>query len=236
MSQRSGNSWNASWVVGAFAMAASSACSGGMHDARAMTAVEAETLVSRPPPPEVPRVEGLSTIGARVRIGAPPAKVWQVFAVGFGDVDDWAGAGIADSECTSGAGGELGAVRSCRIAEHMPFFGGDDYEERIIGWDEKEGYFSVLQTRATGPTQILVNESWVDGDGQGGSVVTGLVHVDFTFPVSLMAGSLRSSLKRKQVEGLIGLKHLCETGEKVTQDNWEAVVERYPHVLTDNDV
>jgi len=205
-----------------------------MRNARPMTDAERGEFVSRPTPLEVPEVDGLSTIGARVRIDAPPARVWQVMAVGFGELEDWAGSGIQESECTSGDGGELGATRSCRIADHVPFFGGDYFEERINGWDEAEGYFSVIQTRATGPTTLLVNENWIDGDGDGGTVVTQLVHIDFKFPASWIGPE--SDFKRKQVEALIGMKHFIETGERVTPKNWENVVSGYPTVLEDNEV
>ena len=225
------------WRMGALtALAVTLGCGGKMREARPMTPLEARTFVVRPAPAEVPEVDGLSTIGGRVRVAAPPADVWQVLAVGFGEVANWAGAGISESECTSGDAGQLGAVRACRIADHMPLFGGDDYEERIIAWDEAAGYFAVLQTRATGPTELLVTENWISADGEGGAVVTQLVHMDLVFPATMMARRARSQFKRKLVEGLIGLRHYCETGERVTPRNWEAVVELHPQVLEDNEV
>lgn len=205
---------------------------GGMHDTRPMTAQEQQSLVSRLTPSEVPQVDGLMSVGGRVQIAAPPAKVWHVMALHFGEVERWAGAGIATSACTSSDTAGVGATRSCRIADHMPFFGGDIYEERMIGWDESRGYFSAVQTRATGPTSLLVTENWIASDGADGTVVTQVVHMDMTFPMSMMGAG--SAFKRKLVESLIGLKHYCETNEPVTPSNWEVVVKRYPEVLKDN--
>ena len=210
----------------------SSACGGSLSDARPLSAHEKQMFVSRPPPTQVPALAGLSTIGARVQIDVPPPKVWTVFAIGFGNVSHWAGAGVAASECTSGGKGQLGATRSCRIADRIPMFGGDDYFEEVVGWDAKQGYFTVLQTQATGPTSLLLNENWVDSDGKGGTVVTQLVHVEFDFPATIM--NLEGVLKEAQVRSLIGLKHLCETGEHMTVENFEALEAKYPQVKADN--
>jgi hypothetical protein len=213
---------------------AASGCGGSMKNARSMTKAEKQIIVSRPAPDRVPIIDGLDSVGSRVRISAPPSKVWQVLAVGFGELDNWAGSAVSESKCTSGSHGKLGAVRSCKIADHMPMIGGDYYEEKITAWDPAQGYFSVLQTKSTGPTEILINENWISSDGEGGTVVTSIVHVDFDLMPRLMGAD--SKFKRKLVEGHIGLKHFCETGEKVTTKNWKQVVKMYPQILKDNKV
>ena len=212
------------------------ACGGPLHNARAMTSSEQHSIVARPPPDRVPAIDGLSSVGARVRIDSTPRAVWRIMAVGFGDIDDWAGSGVAASACTSGGEGELGAIRSCTIAKHVPMFGGDTYEEKIVRWDESRGYFAVIQTRATGPTEILISENWISSDGAGATVVTQIVYMDLTFPASWMKGRTRTKFKRSLVEGLIGLKHFCEAGEQVTPSNYKAVVEMYPLPLRENGV
>jgi|GEM_PF-2159995 len=204
----------------------------GSHQTRSLTSEEKTAFVSRETPSEVEGVPGLSVYGARVRIEAPPGRVWQVLAVGFGDIDRWNGAGVADSDCIHGGEGKLGAKRSCQIADHVPMVGGKYYEEEIVGWDEERGYVSLMQTNATGPTNMVLVENWVQGDGGGGAVVTQLAHVDFSFPASLFEP--KKMFRENQWAGLAGLKHYCETGQRVGAENWEEVASLYPEIAEDN--
>ncbi len=209
------------------------ACSKQSHPATSLTVEQRSFVHSRPTPNEVPDMPGTTDIGARAHIAAPPQQVWEIIALDFGKIADWGGAGVAES---SAQGSGLGATRHCKIAAHMPMLGGATYDEEIIAWDPTRRYFAFVQTQASGPTDQLVGESWVDSDGKGGTVITTTAHFRMTFPMSLMSGSAASKIKRQFVYGLAGLKHFAETGQRVTGENWETVAKQYPRLMAENNL
>ncbi len=222
-------------VAATLALASASfGCSKSMHAASPLTEVQQRAISARPTPNEVPEIDGMTSIGARAHISAPPERVWEIMALNFGKIAEWGAAGVADSTGTPVGG--LGATRSCKIAEHMPMLGGASYQEKIVAWDDKRHYFAFVQTMASGPTDKLIGENWIDSDGRGGTVVTTTAHFAMTFPMSMMSGPAAGKIKKQFVATLAGLKHYAETGERVTAANWEAVASRYPRLNTENNL
>lgn len=219
-------------VVALAAMA--SGCASGVHPASPLSPEQKRAFAPHDVPSAVPEVPGMTSLGGRGHIAAPPEKVWNIVAVNFGKIETWGGAGVAASSGTPQGG--LGATRHCKIADHMPVIGGSTYDETIIAWDEQRRYYAFEQTMASGPTDKLVGETWIDSDGRGGSVVTTVAHFAMSFPASMMSGMAASKFKRQFLAALAGLKHYAETGEKVTVTNWEAVADMYPRLREENEL
>jgi hypothetical protein len=211
--------------------ATSAGCSKDMHAASPLTAEQRSALTSRATPDQVPQMPGMTSFGVRVHIDATPDKVWRTVATDFAKIDQWGGAGVAAS---TGDEGKLGAVRTCKIAGHMPLIGGSTYEEEIVAFDPQRRYFAYVQRKAAGPTDQVAGETWVDSDGGSGAVVTSIGHISMTFPSSLMMSMSGTRFKRQFLAGMAGLKHFVETGTRVTADNWEAVAQMYPRIFEEN--
>jgi hypothetical protein len=208
-------------------------CSTSIHPASPLTAEQQRVVSSRPTPNEVTEMPGMTSVGVRGHIAAPPEKVWEIAAINFGKISEWGAAGVAES---SGTAGGLGATRHCKIAAHMPLLGGASYDEKIVAWDDQRHYYGFVQTMASGPTDRLVGETWLDSDGKGGTVVTTAIHFSLSFPMSTMSGVMAGKMKKQFVAAMAGLKHYAETGEKITANNWENIASRYPRLFAENNL
>lgn len=177
-------------------------------------------LTPRPLPVKPDEVEGLKTFRLQIHINAPKAKVWEVLAVKFGEIDKWSPA-IAESHYTTPGEGCEGAVRVCKPE-------GTNFTpvERLTKWQEGK-YMQVVHEEKDGPFRAFIAESWLEEDATG-TKLTVDGHFRGKFPMNLFMGI--GMMKKQTLKQLIGLKHYIATGEAVNAKNFDQIAKRYSEV------
>ena len=155
----------------------------------------------------------MKTATRAVRIDSPKEQVWAALA-DFGGVWKY-NPSVVTSRSTTPQNGGVGAARHCDLT-----FSGASVEERIVEWNEGNGYrIEVFDSKRTPPFKQAFGDIdlWEDGDG---TVVT------MTFSHSMKYGPIGALMDRLVVETqyakaldllLAGLKHHIETGQDIVK-------------------
>lgn len=158
----------------------------------------------------------MATIHYEIAVDRPASEVWKLIS-DIGGVYRY-NPNVAQSRLTSG-GADLGvgATRHCDLT-----FSGSSAEERILEWNEGEGYaLEIFGGEKMPPFKGHPRAAVaVRPAGSGRSVVTGDLSYELKFgPVGrLMDKAMVAPRFGPAFGGLLaGIKHHAETGEEVTE-------------------
>ncbi len=154
------------------------------------------------------------TISYQVHIDAPQEKVWAAIA-DFGNVANLS-PGIKKSYLTSEVTGGVGATRHCDLALY-----GATVDERIVEWDEGEGFRIDIYESTRLPIIKTSGGSLQVREHEGGTLLTGSLHTslkygfvgDLLYPVVL-----RKQLTKEWKIFLAGTKMHIETGDLIDRE------------------
>lgn len=146
-----------------------------------------------------------------VSINASPSQVWQALA-DFGNISVY-NPGIPKSYLTSAQSVGIGATRHCDLSQP-----GMALEERIIDWKEGEAYtIEVHGGEKLPPVEHMQVTLAVRSEANGSIASTVIVYqpkygvIGFLMDMMMMRKGMAGGM-----QGLLaGLKHYCETGERV---------------------
>ncbi|WP_422359988.1 SRPBCC family protein [Reichenbachiella sp.] len=155
-------------------------------------------------------------VSAQIFINAPTDKVWELWSK-FDNVADFVPI-VHDAHTVGEITEGLGQARRCNIEP------GVYVEERITAWEPGKAYaMEVYQKQG-----VLIDQMQVDfqmkpsGDG-----TLALVHMSYKMQGLADFLPIYDMMKTQAIDHLVGIKHLSETGEKITTDLLETLKKKY---------
>lgn len=149
----------------------------------------------------------MSIITKEISIDATPERVWDVLS-DYNGISDWSPS-VQSAEGTSDNEQGLGAVRACAVS------GLGDIEETVIDW--KDGDYLTVELTPFGPMKKSIS-TWSIRESGDETIVRASVEFQAKYGfVGVLMEKLMMRGKFSKVigESLEGLRHFCETGEKV---------------------
>ncbi len=149
-------------------------------------------------------------VSARVEIGAPAEKVWEVLA-DFGSVSTF-NPSVTDSHLTADQINGVGATRHCDLT--VP---GASIEERIVDWQDGRSFSVDIYDGARNPFAKALGTMSVEPLDADRSLAS--MSIEWKAKGGIFSGLLGRALtgqNQKAVSGVLaGLKHHVETGDPV---------------------
>ena len=153
----------------------------------------------------------MTTLSAKVRIDAPRDVVWDALA-DFGGTWKY-NPNVTTSRSLSEANSGVGAERHCDLT-----FAGATVQERILEWDDGEGYaLEIYDGDKLPPIKNIIARLSVSEEN-GHTVAEGTMSYDTKFgPIGWIMDRLmvRTQFGRAWQGIFAGLKHHAETGDLV---------------------
>lgn len=155
-------------------------------------------------------------VSAQIYINAPTAQVWDLWSR-FDNVADFVPM-VHDAHTVGDITEGLGQARRCNIQP------GVYVEERITAWDPGKAYaMEVYQKEG-----VMIDKMQVDFQVRpSGAGTLALVHMSYKMQGIADFLPVYGAMKAQAIEHLVGIKHLTETGEKVTTEMISALKKRY---------
>ena len=149
-------------------------------------------------------------IQRNITVDATPDRVWEVLALRFGDVHEWASSVFHSSESQGKPSipGAPSAGRTCET-ELGPF------EESIVEFDEAKKTLAYTASGEKMPFFVkgLRNRWALSARADGKTQVDMLMNADLAFPFNLfMAPLMKVQMGRVLTFAVEELKHFAETG------------------------
>ncbi|MEP4091090.1 SRPBCC family protein [Reichenbachiella sp.] len=155
-------------------------------------------------------------VSAQIFINVPTDQVWALWSK-FDNVADFVPM-VHDAYTVGDITEGLGQARRCNIQP------GVYVEERITAWDPGKAYaMEVYQKEG-----VMIDKMQVDfqvkpsGDG-----TLGLVHMSYQMQGLADFLPIYGMMKTQAIDHLVGIKHLSETGEKITAELLETLKKKY---------
>lgn len=155
-------------------------------------------------------------VSAQIFINAPTEQVWALWSK-FDNVADFVPM-VHDAHTVGDISEGLGQARRCNIQP------GVYVEERITAWDPGKAYaMEVYQKEG-----VMIDKMQVDfqmkpsGDG-----TLALVHMSYKMQGLANFLPVYGTMKAQAIEHLVGIKHLSETGEKITVELLDVLKKQY---------
>ncbi|MDP6667667.1 MAG: SRPBCC family protein [Dehalococcoidia bacterium] len=149
----------------------------------------------------------MSVVTREIKVNSTPERVWDVLS-DFNGVAKWSPTVLTSERTTSNEQG-MGAVRACEVS------GLGDIEETVVDW--KDGEYLTIDLTPFGPMKFA-RSTWSIRSSDGVTIVRATVTLEAKFGIlgKLMEKMImRSKFSKVLGQSLEGLRHYCETGEKV---------------------
>ncbi|WP_420583069.1 SRPBCC family protein [Reichenbachiella sp.] len=155
-------------------------------------------------------------VSAQIFINAPTDQVWALWSK-FDNVADFVPM-VHESHTVGDITEGLGQARRCNIQP------GVYVEERITAWEPGKAYaMEVYQSAGVMIDQMLVDYQ-VKPSGTG---TLALVHMSYQMQGLAEFLPVYDLMKKQAIDQLVGIKHLSETGEKITAELLEILKKKY---------
>lgn len=155
-------------------------------------------------------------VSAQIFINAPTDQVWALWSK-FDNVADFVPM-VHDAQTVGDITEGLGQARRCNIQP------GVYVEERIIAWEPGKAYaMEVYQSAGVMIDQMLVDYQMKPS----GTGTLALVHMSYQMQGLAEFLPIYDLMKKQAIDHLVGIKHLSETGEKITAELLKTLRKKY---------